>query len=57
VEFIRSQVEPEISDKRGSSYDMYGATETVRNYKDGFGNFLPRDPEENAAYRVSLIGA
>jgi hypothetical protein len=57
MEFIRSQVEPEIVEKLGTAYDVYGAVETVRAYKDGFGDFIPYDSDEHAAYRVSLIGA
>ncbi len=57
MEFIRSQVEPEFVPKRGTAYDIYGPVESVRAYKDGFGEFLPYTPAEHDAYRVSLVGA
>lgn len=63
IEFIRSQVEPEIVDDLESPVDLYGHTRRVSAYKPGFnaqplvwGNDYP-GVEDIDGGRVNLIGA
>ena len=63
IEFIRSQVEPEVKDDETSAVDCYGHTRQVWCYKPGFsgipllwGNQYPR-VEDIDGGRVQLIGA
>lgn len=63
IEFIRSQVEPEIVDDINSTVDLYGHTRRVSAYKPGFcaqplvwGDQYPGIDDIDGG-RVQLIGA
>lgn len=63
MEFIRTQVEPEVKDDETSLLDLYGHTKTIYSYKSGFsgmplvwGDHWPFTVDEDGG-RVMLLGA
>lgn len=57
IEFIRSQVEPEIIEVEDGPWDLYGPLIKFKAYKQGFAGPIPYHQDGVDAYRVSLIGA